>query len=200
MPQSTIALARLDTGTTHPLTIARVDMIFDGESYRAIECNADTPAFIVETHRANAIICGEQQALDMNTGAEAQLTQTLLDAVASGVQWRQTLHHEIPHIVFAASGTAMEDMATAHYLQTLVAHMPGVTTRCVPLQELSLEYDRLLDDRGLPVDVLYRLWPIENFAYDQDLVTGDLLGPDFFRLVRDRKLAIINPPSGYAYE
>jgi glutathionylspermidine synthase len=57
----------------------------------------------------------------------------------------------------------------------------------IPLHELRVGTAALVDANGSPIDVLWRLYPLEHIAADRD-------GPKLFDLVERGRLRLINPP------
>ena len=56
----------------------------------------------------------------------------------------------------------------------------------------------LYDDKGEKIDVLYRqTYPIEHLILDEDPVSKERVGQLLMKLVKEKELAIINPPSAF---
>ena len=56
----------------------------------------------------------------------------------------------------------------------------------------------LYDDKGEKIDVLYRqTYPIEHLIHDEDPVTKEKVGQLLMKLVEEKELAVINPPSAF---
>ena len=73
-----------------------------------------------------------------------------------------------------------------------------VENKVVPMSELRITKDALVDRDGVQIDVLYRqTYPIEDLIEDQDPETGDLVGVELLQLVKSGKLFIINPLSSF---
>ena len=73
-----------------------------------------------------------------------------------------------------------------------------VENKVVPMSELRITKDALVDKDGAKIDVLYRqTYPIEDLIEDQDPETGDLVGVELLQLVKAGKLFIINPLSAF---
>jgi len=195
-PEGTLAIAR-DVWPLPDLTIARVDMIACGDGFRAIECNADTPAFVMETHRMNGALCTEFGFGDPNAGAERHLQNTLKSAILAGIAALARPCDGTPYVAFTAFRSAPEDRETTRYQRTLAAGIDGIETAFVPLDELRIDSDALYDAAGRTIDVLFRLWPIETFAKERDPETGAEIGSMLFDLVLRRRVALINPPAGF---
>ena len=60
-----------------------------------------------------------------------------------------------------------------------------VENKVVPMSELRITKDALVDRDGVQIDVLYRqTYPIEDLIEDQDPETGDLVGVELLQLVK----------------
>ena len=71
-----------------------------------------------------------------------------------------------------------------------------VENKVVPMSELRITKDALVDKDGAKIDVLYRqTYPIEDLIEDQDPETGDLVGT--VATCKSRKAFIINPLSAF---
>ncbi len=197
IPASACALAR-DRWPLPDLLLARVDMIARGDgTYAAIECNADTPAFVFETHVMNGEIARACGLRDPNAGAEAPLIAALENAIASAYGELRRDPTTIPYVAFSAHRTAHEDRETAGYLRALASRVANVRTAFVPIDEVRLDAHGCYDADGARIDVLYHHYPMEGFAADRDADDGTPLGPLLFDLVLRRELALLNPPSGF---
>ena len=100
----------------------------------------------------------------------------------------------MPNVVFTAHPEHIEDWNTTMYLSGLC----HVENKVMPMTELRITDDALVDRDGVPIDVLYRqTYPIEDLIEDQDPETGDLVGVELLQLVKEGKLFIINPLSAF---
>jgi len=195
-PARTLEFAR-DVWPLPNLTIARVDMIQSPDGFRAIECNADTPAFVMETHRMNGALCAEFGFDDPNADAEQHLQKALQSAVRASIAYLARPCDGTPYVAFTAFRNAPEDRETTRYQRTLAAGIAEIDTAFVPLDELRIDEDALYDASGRRIDVLFRLWPIETFAKERDPESGAEIGSMLFDLVLRRHVALINPPTGF---
>jgi glutathionylspermidine synthase len=195
-PKATLAIAR-EVWPLPDLTIARVDMIAHGDGFRAIECNADTPAFVMETHRMNGMLCAEFGFDDPNAEAERHLRETLESAILAGIAALARPCPGVPFVAFTAFRNAPEDRETTRYQRALASGIDGIETAFVPLDELRIDSEALYDASGRVIDVLFRLWPIETLAKERDPESDAPIGAMLFDLVLRRRLALINPPAGF---
>ena len=86
---------------------------------------------------------------------------------------------------FTAHHEHIEDWNTTMYLSQLC----HVENKVVPMSELRITKDALVDKDGAKIDVLYRqTYPIEDLIEDQDPETGDLVGVELSQLVKAGKL------------
>ena len=196
LPPSTLAIARHCALETPETVIGRFDLVASPDGYKMLELNADTPTFLVETFHLNGAVCAAFGVLDPNAGEEARLAAALTEACRAGL--RQVGKGEGPACVaWASYGEHREDRETTQYLRRLVDLPPWVETLYVPIEALRVDDNGLFDGEGRRIDVLFRLYPLEFFAEDQDSETGTPVGEMLFRLVEQNLLALINPPSAF---
>ncbi|KFM99604.1 glutathionylspermidine synthase [Bacillus clarus] len=170
--------------------ISRFDFVVTGDgSIKMLEFNSDTPTFIVECFHINGKVCEELNFDDPNKNQERLLSSGITKAVmeaAKGI--------EKPNVIFTAHHENIEDWNTTLYLSQLCQ----VENKMIPMSELRITADALVDSDGISIDILYRqTYPIEDLIEDRDPETGDLVGVELLQLVREGKLFIINPVSAF---
>lgn len=170
--------------------ISRFDFaLTEDNRIKMLEFNSDTPTFIVECFQMNGKVCEELGYDDPNANQERLLSSGITKAVMEA-----TKGMEDPNVVFTAHHEHIEDWNTTMYLSGLC----HVDNKVMPMTELRITDDTLVDRDGLPIDVLYRqTYPIEDLIEDQDPETGDLVGVELLQLVKEGKLFIINPLSAF---
>ncbi|MDM5238445.1 glutathionylspermidine synthase family protein [Bacillus cereus] len=170
--------------------ISRFDFVLtDDNQIKMLEFNSDTPTFIVECFRMNGKICEELGYDDPNLGQERLLSSGVTKAVMEA-----TKGIDNPNVVFTAHHEHIEDWNTTMYLSGLC----DVENKVMPMSELRITENALVDRDGAGIDVLYRqTYPIEDLIEDQDPETGDLVGVELLQLVKAGKLFIINPLSAF---
>lgn len=170
--------------------ISRFDFVLtDDNQIKMLEFNSDTPTFIVECFRMNGKICEELGYDDPNLGQERLLSSGVTKAVMEA-----TKGIDNPNVVFTAHHEHIEDWNTTMYLSGLC----DVENKVMPMSELRITENALVDRDGARIDVLYRqTYPIEDLIEDQDPETGDLVGVELLQLVKAGKLFIINPLSAF---
>jgi glutathionylspermidine synthase len=169
--------------------ISRFDFVLTSNGVKMLEFNADTPTFIVECFQINGEVCTEFAYRNPNENQERLLASAITKAVLESAK-----DHELPNVVFTAHRDHMEDWNTTQYLSQLCK----VPNQILPISDLRITDDALLDSNGIPIDVLYRqTYPLEHLLEDRDPITGDLVGIELLQLVRDRKLSIVNPVSAF---
>ncbi|WP_146553749.1 glutathionylspermidine synthase family protein [Rummeliibacillus sp. SL167] len=185
-PRETLSFIRLKTLSTESV-IARLDLIPYKNSYKCIEINADTPTFIKELFDVNGLVCQEFGVEDPNKGMDRLLGKVVHDSIY------QSTANKSPHIVFTAHEDNIEDRETVLYLQNGIS-----PSKFTPLHKLQIQKDvGLFDEEGVKIDVLYRqTFPIESLIMDED-EEGNPIGSWLLKLVEEKKLAIINPPSSF---
>ena len=169
--------------------IARFDFVLTADGFKLIEFNSDTPTFIVECFHMNGMVCSEFGYLDPNEGGERLLSSGITRAVIEASKGKRKAN-----IVFTAHSDHIEDWNTIKYLSKLCQ----VQNRIVPLSTLRITEGTLVDDEGIPIDVLYRqTYPLEHLVDDQDPITGDPVGIELLQLVKEGQLSILNPVSAF---
>ena len=179
VPQAAYDVVRMRDERAGETLVARFDFLRDGDAYRVLELNAETPFFMVESFVENgrrARACGLR---DPNEGAFEQLGAALgaalrpLDARA--------------RIGVVATNVHREDVGTAYMLRDVIASQVDAEVAFVPVHELAVVGGDVCDANG-PLDVLYRCYPLEHFAADRD-------GGALFDAVARGACRLLNPPS-----
>lgn len=204
LPEAAFGALQLRFDDTVPTMIGRFDFALTPDGPKMLEFNSDTPTGIVEAFHVNGRICEAYGAVDPNEGCRM--------ALAAAFERMLRLYREAGYaarrVVFSALDWHEEDAGTTRYL----LQQSGVAgAGFVPLADLRVEGDRLWAPSLLPegtavaageppsmqpVDVLYRLHALEKLAEDRD-TDGYPTGEHALRLIADRRLAIMNPPSGF---
>ncbi|PLT30170.1 glutathionylspermidine synthase family protein [Peribacillus deserti] len=171
--------------------IARLDLVKTSKGYKLLEINSDTPTFIVECFKVNGLVCNHFKVKNPNLHLEECLAQALRRAI---IESAKSIHSMDPHVVFTAHADNIEDWNTVSYLKELSQFQSYLC----PLDSLSINEEGIYDDRGKRIDVLYRqTYPLEHLVHDTDPECGEKIGIQLLRLVKNRKLAILNPPSAF---
>ncbi|EJQ72561.1 glutathionylspermidine synthase family protein [Bacillus mycoides] len=188
-PTASLPFIRLK-GMYPESVISRFDFaLTEDNRIKMLEFNSDTPTFIVECFQMNGKVCEELGYDDPNANQERLLSSGITKAVMEF-----TKGMEDPNVVFTAHPEHIEDWNTTMYLSRLC----HVENKVMPMTELRITDDALVDRDGVPIDVLYRqTYPIEDLIEDQDPETGDLVGVELLQLVKEGKLFIINPLSAF---
>jgi glutathionylspermidine synthase len=169
--------------------ISRFDFAFTENGIKMLEFNSDTPTFIVECFQINGKACSQFGFRNPNENQERLLSSGITKAVLESSKG-----HEIPNVVFTAHSDHIEDWNTTVYLSQLCT----VKNQTVPMSELRITDEALLDANGVPIDVLYRqTYPLEHLICDTDPKTGDFVGIELLQLAREGKISIVNPVSAF---
>ncbi|MDX8363610.1 glutathionylspermidine synthase family protein [Cytobacillus sp. IB215665] len=190
-PNQSIPYLRLQTIDVETI-IARLDLVKVGSTYKVLEFNADTPTFIKELFSINGKVCDTFGYQNPNQHEEEQLANSVRQAIFSSIKYVQEISN--PYVVFTSHEESDEDLNTSLYLQDLA----NIPSRFVPLHKLQIKKSEgLYDENGRKIDVLYRqTYPLEHLVCDKDEFNNNI-GVMLLDLVRDQKLAIINPPSAF---
>ncbi|TBL77676.1 glutathionylspermidine synthase family protein [Paenibacillus thalictri] len=192
IPHQALGACRISVERVQPTVIGRFDFAVTRQGVKMLEFNSDTPTGIVEAFYANSRICSYYGAEDPNRGMEAMFRgafERIVDAYRD--EGRAT-----GRIVFSSLDWHEEDAGTTRYL----LRQSGLAGTFVPLSELRVQDDLLkapgADGQLQPVDVLYRLHALEKLAEECD-EDGYPTGAHVLDLIARRRLAVINPPSGF---
>ncbi|MFC7686988.1 glutathionylspermidine synthase family protein [Ureibacillus sp. GCM10028918] len=198
-PRETHAFLRLKT-TPIESVIARLDLVVMGDKIKLLELNADTPTFIKETFYVNGKVCDYFQMENPNAGYEEQLRKALLTAVTYCAPIKGS------NIIFASHPDNEEDKHTTLYLKELLE----IDSRYMDFNQLRIVNEPIIESRqiilspglydanGNKIDLLYRqTYPIEHLIHDEDPLTKEKVGQMLMKLVEQKELAILNPPSAF---
>ena len=178
-PDASLPFIRLK-GMYPESVISRFDFaLTDDNRIKMLEFNSDTPTFIVECFQMNGKVCEKLGYDDPNANQERLLSSGITKAVMEF-----TKGMEDPNVVFTAHHEHIEDWNTTMYLSGLC----HVENKVMPMTELRITDDALVDRDGVPIDVLYRqTYPIEDLIEDQDPETGGFGGSRTFATCKRRK-------------
>ncbi|MEC0213113.1 glutathionylspermidine synthase family protein [Paenibacillus ehimensis] len=198
LPPASFGAIRLRFDEDIPTLIGRFDFALTSQGLKMLEFNSDTPTGIVEAFHVNGRVCaayGEEDPNESCSGAFRQAFKRMLDL------YREA-GYTSDHVVFSSLDWHEEDAGTTRYLMK----QSGIAgAEFAALSDLRVEGDRIWaqhntgdeEAAGRPIDVMYRLHAIEKLAEDRD-TDGYPTGEHVLDLIADGKLAIINPPSGFA--
>ncbi|MCR8633649.1 glutathionylspermidine synthase family protein [Paenibacillus radicis (ex Xue et al. 2023)] len=192
LPRASFGAVRLSLEQMLPTLVGRFDFAVNGQEIKMLEFNSDTPTGIVEAFHVNGHVCAAYGAEDPNAGCDSML-RTAFD---KAINVYREAGYSTEQICFSALDWHDEDAGTTRYL----LERSGLPARFAPLSQLRVLDDRLwvMDDMEQlqPVQVLYRLHALEKLAEEHD-EDGYPTGEHVLQLIADRKLAVINPPSGF---
>jgi glutathionylspermidine synthase len=196
LPPETIAAARLPLPGGMLTAVGRFDFARTPDGLKMLEFNCDTPTGVVEAALVNGAVCDYYGLADPNASMNGD--------ISAAFQRLKAAYHKLGYpteqIVFSALDWHDEDTGTTRYL----LKQSGLDGRFVPLASLRVDGDRLcvsdecvVDGEQLqPVDLLYRLHPLEKLAEDQD-EDGYPTGIHALDLIAAGHVAIINPPAAF---
>lgn len=196
-PEASISYLRMEVPKklgSHS-TIGRFDFCVRNGSIKMLEFNADTPTFIVESFKMNGQVCNSLNVYDTNVLDESNLSELLTSAINRS---RTFIKRSVSNcrVAFTATKYSKEDLGTAEYLCSQV-NITNCIKYVVPLEDLRITEDALLDANGNKIDVLYRLYPIEFLIDAVDEESGEPIGKMLLDLVARKKLAIVNPITAF---
>ena len=169
-----------------PTTIGRFDFANTSEGLKLLEFNAETPTDVVEAFYLNGKVCEWFGVQDPNAG----MTHHLQQAFAEAVRVYQEKGASVGKIIFSSVDWHDEDAGTTRYLLSQAC----LQAEFAPLAQLRVFGDRLQVFDGTvhtPVDLMYRLHPLEKMAAEQDS-DGYPTGRHLLDIMARGKLAVIN--------
>jgi glutathionylspermidine synthase len=179
IPPAACDVVRMVDERAGPTLVARFDFLRDGDAYRVVELNAETPFFMVESFVESGARARAAGLRDPNIGECERLGDALAAAVGpldAGAR-----------VGVVATNVYREDVGTACMLRDLLAPRVAAEVAFVPVHELDVD-DGVVRDAHGALDVLYRCYPLEHFAADPG-------GPALFDAVANGACRLLNPPS-----
>lgn len=188
--KETLSYIRLKTMQLDTV-ISRMDFVWTNEGLKLLEINSDTPTFIKECFEVNDLVCDHFAKNSPNINMKFHLTHSMMKAIEDSMKY---LNNPNPYVVFTSHNDHIEDWETTKYLQSLLPYPSHIT----PLSKLQIDTEGVYDEDGNKIDILYRqTYPIEHLIFDADPITGEKVGQKLLRLIEEKKVAIINPPSAF---
>lgn len=172
-----------------PTVIGRFDFAATPAGLKLLEFNAETPTDVVEAYYVNGRLCDFFGRTDPNAGMAEHLRRAFGRAADS---YRRA---GLPagKVVFSSVDWHDEDAGTTRYLLSQSGF--GAAAEFVPLHCLRVFAERLQvwDGEGhSPVDLLYRLHPLEKLAEETD-TDGYRTGAHVLAIAARGGLSLINP-------
>ena len=164
--------------------LARFDFARDGDAYRVLELNAETPFFVVESFAESGNRARAAGLADPNAGESARLEAALARVLTPLTRGAR--------IGVVAYNVFREDWGTALYLRDRIAARARAGVVAVPVHELVVE-DGIVRDVAGRLDVLYRCYALEHLA-------ADFGGAMLFDAVARGACRLLNPPSALALQ
>ena len=189
LPEATWTAVRNSLPELLPTVIGRFDFAATPAGLKMLEFNAETPTDIVEAFYVNGKVCEAFGVVDPNAGLFTGLTE----AFRRTAQCYRRRGWATDRIVFSSVDWHDEDAGTTRFLLA----QSGLEAGFVPLAQLRVYEDRVQVWDGnvhTPVDLLYRLHPLEKLAEEQD-TDGYPTGRRALEIVAEGRLALINPPA-----
>jgi glutathionylspermidine synthase len=188
-PRETWAALRLSIADHTPTLLGRFDFAQTPNGLKMLEFNSDTPSKVVEAFYVNQRVCDYFGWQNPNHDQNRMLT----DAFQNIRKKYDQLGYASKHITFSSLDWHAEDAGTTKYL----LQQSGLSASFVPLSELVIQHDGLyVRGSNHPIDILFRFHALEIVAAEKSK-SGDPIGAQLLRLIAQKKLAIINPPSGF---
>jgi glutathionylspermidine synthase len=189
-PEEVLPFLRLKTISPETI-ISRFDFVKKGSQIKMLEFNSDTPTFIKECFFINGVVAKHFHQQDPNVSELNLLKNAVSKAIIESIKTLEIEH--FPNVVFTAHDDHPEDWLTSKFLSEII----DIPNKLVPLNQLTLINDTLVDADGLRIDILYRqTYPLEYLIEDLD-DQGNRIGIKLLELVKSKKLALLNPISSF---
>jgi glutathionylspermidine synthase len=179
----------------HAVTaIGRFDFALTADGLKMLEFNSDTPTSIVEAYHANQAVCRYYQVENVNDGTETDMKQ-MFSAI---IRYYHEKGYATDNIVFCSVLEDQEEQGTTKYL----LEQSGLDAIYSPITQLAYDPNterltvKLPSGEFKSIDVLYRLHALEMMAKDRT-TKGFPIGPKLLELAAKKRIALINPPSGF---
>ncbi len=184
IPAAAYDVVRLYDPRAGETLVARLDFLREGDAYRVLELNAETPFFMVESFVEQGRRARAAGYADPNANESAALGDALVRALAP--------LDRLARVGVVATNVYREDVGTALFVRDLLSARIAAEVDFVPVHELTVTRGVVRDATG-PLDVLYRCYPLEHFAADPG-------GPALFDAVLRGACRLLNPPSALALQ
>jgi glutathionylspermidine synthase len=201
VPESMLEVVRLPGDGKAPTFLGRFDLVKTRHGYSMFEFNSDNPGLLDQFVVLESELARQTGQSDLSCFLPAALDRALQALIASA---RQRLAKRVDDECFIACTAACADgneIARAAFLCERLRRVPGCRCEFVPAAALEISDVEILDPAGRRIDVLYRLYPLDLFF--RSLVRGRS-GPSavgrITRLIRDRKVIVVNPPGSFVLE
>ena len=200
LPAETLECVRGILPGVSDVPFGRLDLIQSPEGdFKLIEFNTDTPAFTRECFEINGKVCAHFGLADPNAGETERLLATLTKTLGASLAGLQDPEAR-PLIVGSSLDGHVEDWGTTEFICDLLRKLPGIDVRHIPISQLGLTEDALVDSAdGRPIALLYRLYPLEWFVEDRDEL-GHAPGVQLLSLLQRRRVALLNPPGAFLWQ
>lgn len=192
-----------ETHLRYDTIASRFDVIRNGDSFKFIELNNDTPFLILENFKMNEELTfnlGLDQELD---GKEKLFRQGMLDIVTDSADYLGKKVHDILYAVVSHSEEDdLEDYLTAKYYFT---HLNSMVKNAVhiPFSELLVDRDtgEVSTADGFVIDVLFKpSYPYEFLTEDTYADGSGSIGIDLIELYKEKKVALVTPPRAHVMQ
>lgn len=193
-PPETWQAISLSTPYNAVTSIGRFDFALTADGLKMLEFNSDTPTSVVEAFHANKSVCHYYQVENVNSGTETDIEQMFSDMISH----YHDKGYATENIVFCSVLEDQEERGTTKYL----LKQSGLNAIYSPITQLAYDPNterltvKLPSGEFKPIDVLYRLHALEMMAKDRT-TKGFPIGPKLLELAAKKRIALINPPSGF---
>ena len=168
LPSWIIPLIEKSWECADPLLMGRLDLAFDGDDYKLLEFNADTPGNVIELIESENFITSKiPNAIQFNGIKNCLLDE--FDNLAS------KLVNNI--LYFTCLGSQNEDKALVNYLID-IAKESGIDARFIQLEDIGWNGEFFTDLDENKINTIYKFYPWEwliNDDFGTNVVNTDTL-------------------------
>lgn len=192
-----IPFLNLDHLANHNVT-ARFDVINDNGVPKFIEVNNDTPFLLMENFLMDEALVRDAGKLPLTVNRKGMLTDSLLYAIEDSAEY---LEMDVRECTVAILGVPrevdLEEYTNMTFLAELIADA-GIRVTYLDYSELMIDRDNgeVYSDKTGIIDILLKLaYPYEFLLDDTYEHQSGSIGVDLMQMMKDKKVALINPPS-----
>lgn len=185
---------------THDTALSRFDFVVtDDGKIKMLEINNDTPFLVQEAFYMNGEMCAEFEVTDVNEGCHNYLSNSFKQAI---IDCSNYLGNKTPNIVITGYDidTDFEEFCTVDFIKSKIPSDLNVEFEEIYKLRVVSE-DNEFYKRGLYTSKMKRVDILIKPAYPYEFLINDVaedgekLGIELLKMVKQKELALINPPS-----
>lgn len=186
---------------THHTALSRFDFVVSEDGrIKMLEINNDTPFLVQEAFQMNKEMCAEFGVKDANKDCYDDLFKSYLQAIMDCSVYLGVTKPNVVIIGYDID-TDYEEFCTVDYIRSQIPQVFNVEFEEINKIRVVSETDNEFYKRGLytsemkRIDILIKpAYPYE-FLIDDVAEDGEKIGIELLKMVEEKRLALINPPS-----